>query len=174
MKVNRLETHDRFVDFTKKSFDIQECAEDLMRKRPFGEHPFYMWVHARTADDGLTKELIWQPRLTRPKPETNSMLFKANPMTMEVRVCWMIPPEELFEQYKRGNVTDHDISRWSIDMYLHHREELARNEPDDLDDLTIDSIYRAISQEAKVKKARGFLDNFVGLTMRDFRDLPRS
>jgi hypothetical protein len=59
-------------------------------------------------------------------------------------------------------------------MYLHHREELARNEPDDLSDEEIDAIYRALSREAKHKKAIGSLDNFVGLTLRDFREMPRS
>lgn len=174
MKVNRLETHDRFQHYMKQSFEIQECAENLLEQRPFGEHPFYMWVHARTAEDGVTKELIWQPRLTRPKPQTNSMLFKANPLTREIRVCWMIPPDEMFGQYKKGNVTEHDITEWSIDMYLHHREELAKNEPDDLTDEQIDAIYKNISKEAKYKKAIGTLENFQGLTMRDFRDLPHA
>lgn len=155
MKVNRLETHDRYHEFVRKSesMQIQACCEDLLKKRPFGDHPFYLWVHARTAEDGLTKELIWQPRLTRPKPQTNSMLFKGYPLTMEIRVCWLIPPRELFEQYKKGNICEHDVSQWSIEMFENKREELAQPEPDDLSEAEIDAIYRSLSQEARYKKA---------------------
>jgi len=152
MKVDRLETHDRYKEFTSKSFDIDACALDLMNKRPFGEHAFYMFVHARTAEDGVTKELIWQPRLTRPKPQTNSMLFKAYPTTLEIRICWMIPPREMFGQYKTGNITEHDITRWSIEMFENKREQLAQNEPDDLSDMEIDAIYKSISRQANMDK----------------------
>lgn len=152
MKVDRLETHDRYLHFTKQSFEISECCEHLIKQRPFGEHAFYLWVHARTAEDGFTKELIWQPRLTRPKPQTNSMLFKAYPISGEVKICWMIPPREMFGQYKTGNITEHDITAWSINMFENHREELAKNETDDLNDDAINAIYTSLSLDANLKK----------------------
>ena len=67
MKLNRLETHDRYQHLTKQSFDIAECCQDLINQRPFGDHPFYIFAHPRTEEDGVTKRLIWQPRLTKPK-----------------------------------------------------------------------------------------------------------
>ena len=64
----------------------------------------------------------------------------------------MIPPREMFNEYKKGNVTEHDITQWSINMFEHNREELAKPEPDDLDDRTIDGIYREISMQANRDK----------------------
>ncbi len=57
MKINRLDAHDRYEHLTKQSFDIGECCQDLIDKRPFGDHDFYIFAHARTDDDGFTKRL---------------------------------------------------------------------------------------------------------------------
>lgn len=163
MKVDMWETYDRYKEFTQKEMSISDCCSDLMKKRPFGSVPFYMFVHARTAEDGFTKELIWQPRLTRPTPQTNSMLFKAYPTTEEVKVCWMIPPREMFDQYKQGKLTEHDITQWSINMFETKRAELARNEDDDLTDDEIDKIYKDLSMEANFQKVTGSWDSSSGL-----------
>lgn len=151
MKINRLETHDRYKFFTKQNFDISECCQDLISKRPFGEHPFYIFAHARTAEDGITKRLIWQPRLTKPKAQSNSMLFKAYPGTDVIKVIWMIPAIELWGQFKKGNITDNQTVVESIDAFRYRRYELDRPEPDDLTDQQIDQIYKEISQQAKYK-----------------------
>jgi len=148
MKLNRLETHDRYEHFTKQSFSIAECCQDLINKRPFGEHPFYIFAHPRTDDDGVTKRLIWQPRLTKPTPQTNSMLFKVYPGTDIVKVIWMIPDRALWEQYKKGNVTENNTVRDSINDFQHNRKKLEQKEPDDLSDDQIDAIYRNISLSA--------------------------
>lgn len=105
MKVDILDAHDRYQHFTKQSFDISECCEDLIKKKPFGDHPFYIFAHARTEEDGVTKRLIWQPRLTKPKAQTNSMLFKAYPGTDMIKVIWMIPARELWGQFEYGKMT---------------------------------------------------------------------
>src|SRR5271167_229156 len=98
MKINRLETHDRFQHFTSKEFDIGVCIQNLINQRPFGEHAFYIFAHPRTDDDGVTKHMIFQPRLTRPVPQTNSMCFKAYPGTDLAKIIWIIPPRETWEQ----------------------------------------------------------------------------
>ncbi len=144
MKLNRLETHDRLQFFTKQSFDIGECCQDLIKKKPFGDHPFYIFAHSRTEEDGVTKRLIWQPRLTKPKAQTNSMLFKAYPGTDLIKVIWMIPDRILWAQYTKGKVTENKTVCDSIDMFTHKREELEAKEEDDLNDEAIDAIYRQI------------------------------
>lgn len=151
MKINRLETHDRYQYFTKQQFDISECCQNLINQRPFGNHPFYIFAHARTDDDGIKKRLIWQPRLTKPKAQTNSMLFKAYPGTDIVKVLWMIPSIELWGQFKKGNIADNQTVIESIDKFRYRRYELDRKEDDDLSDIQIDAIYREISQNAKYK-----------------------
>lgn len=155
MKLDPKDVHDRYEYVTKQDFDIAECCEDLLTKRPFGDHNFYIFAHARTDDDGVTKRLIWQPRLTKPLPQSNSMLFKGNPNNGEIRICWILPPHEIWGEYKKDNMVYSDISAWSIYMYQNKYEELCQPERDDLSDAEIDSIYTELCQEAqKNKKAQ--------------------
>lgn len=152
MKLNRLETHDRYQCFIKQSFDIASCCQDLINQRPFGNHPFYIFAHARTEEDGATKRLIWQPRLTKPKAQTNSMLFKAYPGSDLIKVIWMIPARELWGQYTKGNVTENQTVLESIQDFVYYRKKLEQKEPDDLSDEQIDAIYRELSLESKRKQ----------------------
>jgi hypothetical protein len=152
MRINRLETHDRLLHFKKNDQDIGACCQNLIDARPFGSHPFYIFAHARTEDDGVTKRMIWQPRLTKPKAQTNSMLFKAFPGTEYVRVIWIIPARELWEQFEKGKVTASKTIIESIDKFLNHREQLESKDEDDLSDEQISAIYTNIARGAKLTK----------------------
>jgi len=149
MKLNILDAHDRYQYFTKQSFSIAECCQDLINQKPFGDVPFYIFAHARTEDDGVNKRLIWQPRLTKPKAQSNSMLFKVYPGSDQVKVLWMIPAKELWDQYHKGLVTENRTVVESIDNFMYHREKLEAKEEDDLSDEKIDYIYKQISLSAK-------------------------
>lgn len=151
MKVNILEAHDRMKEFTKKDFSISECCQNLIDQRPFGDHPFYIFAHTRTEEDGFTKRLIWQPRLTKPKSQTNSMLFKAYPGTDQLKVIWILPTRELWNNYKIGMVTQNKTVLESIDKFENHRIQLDAPEDDDLSDEKIDQIYRNLSIAARSK-----------------------
>lgn len=152
MEIDRLETHDRYEHFTKQSFDIGECCQNLINQRPFGHHPFYIFAHARTDDDGFTKRLIWQPRLTKPKAQTNSMLFKAYPGHDTIKIIWMIPERELWTQYEKGKITASETVMTSIQNFQHNREVLERKEDDDLTDEQIDGVYRNLASQARYDK----------------------
>jgi hypothetical protein len=154
MKINILDAHDRYKEFTNKSQDISECCQDLINQRPFFNHPFYIFAHARTDDDGVTKRLIWQPRLTKPKAQTNSMLFKAYPGSDSIKVIWMIPDREMWPQYEKGKLTENEIVSISIDNFENHREKLEAKEEDDLLDYQIDDIYTQLSVNASRPKLR--------------------
>lgn len=148
MKLDRKDVHDRFKHFTRQNFSISECCQDLIDMRPFGEHAFYIFAHARTDDDGTTKRMIWQPRLTKPKAQTNSMLFKAYPGKDTVKIIWIIPAREMWAQYECGLITENATVVESIHDFLHNRQKLERKEDDDLDDRTIDAIYSQLKFEA--------------------------
>jgi hypothetical protein len=163
MKLNRLETHDRYQHFTKQQFDISECCQNLINQRPFGNHPFYIFAHARTDDDGVTKRLIWQPRLTKPKAQTNSMLFKAYPGTDILKVIWMIPDRALWKQYGKGLVTENKTVIDSIYAFEHNREELERKESDDLTDIQIDQIYKDLSKQGKTKQKTSVVSSNISV-----------
>src|SRR5260221_10077691 len=160
MKLNRLETHDRLQHFTKQSFSISECCQNLINQRPFGEYPFYIFAHTRTDDDGSTKRLIWQPRLTKPRAQSNSMLFKAYPGNDIIKVIWMIPAVELWKQYEKGKITENKTVYDSIQAYKLNRNSLEKPEDDDLSEEKIDQIYRELSINAKQKK---IMDNLYSI-----------
>lgn len=156
MKINRLDAHDRMQYFSNQNFDIGTCCQDLINQRPFGDHPFYIFAHARTEDDGINKRLIWQPRLTKPQAQTNSMLFKAYPGTDNIKVIWIIPAPEMWGQYKKGNVTESQIVSESIEAYKTNRKELEASEPDDLPESKIKAIYAEIGRNAM--RAKGLVN----------------
>lgn len=154
MKINKLDAHDRLKHLKKQSLDISECCQDLINQRPFGEHAFYIFAHARTEDDGINKRLIWQPRLTKPKAQSNSMLFKAYPGQDIIKIIWMIPAVELWEQYDKGFLTENETIYNSIQDFKFNRAKLEKKEDDDLPDSKIDSIYEDVAQAAKMKKIK--------------------
>ena len=154
MKINRLESHDRLQHLQKdQALNLAQGAEDCLKHNALSVglqqySPYiYIFAHPRTADDGVTKRMIWQPRLTKPSAQTNSYLFRAISNTDHMEICWMIPPREMLMQYKKGNVTEHSIVIWSIDQYRHNKPILERPENDDLDDDHIKDIYRRVAIE---------------------------
>jgi hypothetical protein len=152
IKLDRFETHDRFKSFTKQNGDIGECCQDLINQRPFGNHAFYIFAHARTDDMGSGKRIIWQPRLTRPLVQTNSMLFKGYVGSDIIKIIWIIPARELWEQYKKGNITANEQIWNDIQTFEYNRKDFDKPEDDDLNDEQVNAIYKELSQQAKNKK----------------------
>lgn len=163
MKLNRLETHDRLLHLKEdQSLNIAQGAEDCLKRNPLSlalqQHAPYIYIfaHPRTADDGVNKKMFWQPRLTKPKAQTNSYLFRAKSNTDELEVCWLLPPRELWPQYKKGNVTENELVIWSIAQFEFHRDELEKPYPGDLQDHQTKHIYLAIAsemdQDKRIKK----------------------
>lgn len=153
IKIDRLDAHDRYKHFTTQNFSIEECCQNLIDQKPFGNHPFYIWAHARTNDDGVSKRIIWQPRLTRPTPQTNSMLFKAYPGTDVIKICWIIPAREMWPTYMKGQMCQNEMIGGFIHAFDNNRKLLEKPEDDDYSDEKIDQIYREIAQEAKRNKS---------------------
>lgn len=141
MKVNILEAHDRLLHFKKdQAVNIFQGAEDCLKKNPDSlffqsRSPYvYLFAHPRTHDDGVTKKMFWQPRLWKPKAQTNSYLFRAQSHTDLIQVCWLLPPEEMWSQYIMGKVTENEEVLWSINQYINHRKKLEMDESEDLSD----------------------------------------
>ena len=149
MKINLLDAHDRLGTLQKQGQDISECCQDLVNKKPFGDVPFYIFAHARTDEDGVTKRMIWQPRLTKPKAQTNSMLFKAYPPGDQIKVIWMIPDRAMWGQFDKGKLTESQIVSESIHDFQFDREKMEAKEDDDLSDDVINKIYEQIAINAK-------------------------
>lgn len=165
MKVNRLEAHDRLEFLIKdQSEAVQKGADDCLLRNPdslwYQEKSPYIYIfgHSRTADDGVNKRLIWQPRLTRPTPEPNSYLFRVLSKTDQMETCWVLPPQEFWGQYKKGNIIQSNDVSWSIDQYLNHFADLAKPFDDDLPKHVADDLlyHRAkeLEEEAQIRKAQ--------------------
>lgn len=158
MKVNTLDAHDRRSHFIEdQSQTVWQGATDCLTKNQLSimlqeRSPYvYIFAHPRTADDGVNKRMLWQPRLTKPKAETNSYLFRANSKTDIVEICWLIPPREMWPQYEKGKVCESNWTAWSIDQFQNNREYLQRPLEDDLSDNKIKAIYREIDYNMKIQ-----------------------
>jgi hypothetical protein len=141
MKLNLLETHDRLEHFVNDQRDlIAQGASDCLLKNPNSlalqeKSPYiYIFAHPRTADDGTTKRMLWQPRITKPKAQTNSYLFRAISHTDILTICWLIPPKEMWDQYRKGNICESNYVLWSINQFQYNREELENPDPEDMSD----------------------------------------
>ena len=139
MKLNRLETHDRLLHFKKdQAQNIFQGCEECLKKNPLSlalqekSTYIYIFAHPRTDDDGVTKKMFWQARLSKPEPQTNSYLFRAISNTDMVEVMWLLPPQEQWKQYNERNVTESNEVLWSIRQFTQNRERMSQPEPEDL------------------------------------------
>lgn len=163
MKIHRLEAHDRYLQLlSQQSEVVNRGCNDCLSKNPLSlayqvRSPYvYIFGHPRTDDDGVTKRFLWQPRLSKPKAQTNSYLFRAKSHTDIMEICWMIPPRELWSQYKKKNITESSIVLWSIHQFQHNRKELEDPFPEDFSDdkckLILLNIAREMEEEIRIKK----------------------
>ncbi len=161
MKIDRLETHDRLLHFKRdQEINIFLGAEDCLKRNSLSlalqdKSPYiYIFAHPRTADDGVNKRMLWQPRLTKPAPQTNSYLFRAISHTDELEICWLLPPKEIWPQFRRGNLTEENTVLWSINQYEYNRKSLAKAAHDDMSDEKVQEIYRKVCIEMRNDKIR--------------------
>jgi len=159
MKVNILEAHDRLLHFKKdQEANIFQGAEDCLKKNEDSlfyqdRSPYvYIFAHPRTADDGVTKRMLWQPRLEKPAAQTNSYLFRATSHTDIIETMWLIPPREMWPQYSKGKVTENDVAIWSINEFINNKAGLEKDEPDDLPKEKAKQILRELIQFKRMKK----------------------
>jgi hypothetical protein len=175
MKIERLETHDRLLHFVQEQSNvIAEGASECLKVNPLSlalqevSSYVYIYTHARTIgldekyslflsgqyqrlEDIPEKRLLWQPRLGRPTPSPNSYLFRAESKTDILEICWILPPEEMWDQYTEGKVTASEWDLWSINEYKTNKEGMARPLSDDLRDEQINLILRNIAREMQQK-----------------------
>jgi len=156
MKLNVLDTHDRYLELMKNFSNIMsQGCEDCLKKNPLSlalqaKSPYiYIFAHPRTGSDGATKTMYWQPRLSKPKAQSNSYLFRCISRTDIVKTIWMIPNEETWGQHNKGNVTEQNIVRESIWRFIFERKELETPDPDDLPEQAAKAIMRDVIKQHK-------------------------
>lgn len=131
MKIDRLETHDRLEQFLSNDFDMGACAQHLIEQKPFGNHPFYIFCHVRTADDGSSKRFVWSPWIWKPRAQTNTILLKAYPGTDVLKVIWILPVREMWDSYRLGTIFENKMILECINQFDLDKSALEAPEPDD-------------------------------------------
>lgn len=158
MKIDRLDAHDRLLHFKKDQSQnlfagFEECLKH--NKDCVSMQEYFPWVyvfaHPRTADDGVTKRMIYQPRLLKPKAQTNSYLVRAISKSDVVEIIWMLPPREMWEQYERGKMFESDEVMTSISNFVNHREELEKPHKEDWPEEKIKQKLFKIHAEKGIK-----------------------
>jgi hypothetical protein len=163
-------------EITKGMYD---CIR--LRPQQFEEHPFYIFAHKRDLgmderisiyntdlknsilsqyylrkythfDQVPTTRVIWCPRLTKPKMQTNSMLFKAYPGKDYTKIIWILPAPELWGEYEIGKLVEHQTVLESIYNFKDNRKAIEAKEDDDLPDEKIDAIYKEIALAKSMPK----------------------
>ncbi len=159
MKLNRLETHDRLLHFKQdQSLNIAQGAEDCLKKNPLSlaiqtRCPYvYIFAHPRTSDDGISKRMLWQPRMTKPKSQTNSYLFRATSHTDNLEICWLLPPREMLKQYLKGQVCENEYVIWSYHQFDNKRKELELPHEQDFSDDQCKIVMIDIAREHDEQK----------------------
>lgn len=159
MKLNLLETHDRLQHLKQdQSANLFQGVDDCLKRNPNcvdmqKYFPYvYIFAHPRTAEDGVTKVMIWQPRLMKPKAQTNSFLFRATSHTDIVEIIWLLPPREMWKQFEEGKVTASEDVRVSIYNFLHQRKLLEQPHKDDWSEDRIKKKLEMLEAEAKFSK----------------------
>jgi hypothetical protein len=148
LKIKTFDAHDR-LDYLKQSQSkgIDEMIEMYVKDKPFGEVPFYLFAHKRTGDYGEADRLIWQPRLTKPKAQTNSMLFRIDPdIDGAVTIIWILPPREMWHLYEKGKMFENEVVIESVYDFEHDRNKLERPQQGDLNDEQIKTVYKSAIQ----------------------------
>ena len=170
-KVNRLETHDRLQHFLKQKESISEGCVECIRNRPeeYGALPFYIFAHKREIgldersalfateqfarfDQIPTHRMIWMPRLKKPKSQENSMLFKYYPREDIVKVIWMIPEREVWDQFTKGQMCENNLVSESIFLFMNDKKKLEDDEPDDISDAQAAGIAKEIGINANKRR----------------------
>lgn len=163
MKVKTLEAHDRLKYFINdQSANVFQGAEECMLRNPISlgiqeKCPYvYIFAHPRTADDGVNKRLLWFARLSIPEAQPNSYLFRGISHTDLLEVIWILPPQELWGQSKKGNVTESDLAASSISQYKLDKKVLERPHPDDMSEERawpiLHQVYEEYFYKEKMKK----------------------
>jgi hypothetical protein len=142
MKINRLETHDRLLFYKKEQKDIGDGIQQCINNVPDAiTCPFYVYGHSRSVGYDEKKSilinnqkkapdvrLIWMPVITKPKVEPNTYLFLCRKNTDVINIIWMLPKQELWDQYAPGKLC-HNENIW-ISICNYKYDKSAMNQPD--------------------------------------------
>jgi hypothetical protein len=166
MKINRLETHDRLEQFQQQQDNIGLGVEECIRNVPSSiTCPFYVYGHSRNVDyheqvdhllsgasKAVTSRLIWMPVVTKPKAAPNSYLFLASKKSDVVKIIWMLPKRELWDNFAPGKMMHNENVWTSIQNYKKYRDVLNVPDKDGPTEKDVLEFRKIIGAEAQKKQ----------------------
>jgi hypothetical protein len=183
MKINLLETHDRLLQFQDQWNVISEGCVECIKNVPDGiTSPFYVFAHPRTLerdekvllvltgqalpDKIPSTRLIWSPRITKPKAQTNSYLFMAKKGSDMIQTIWLLPARETWDQYEPGKMTYNQDVYNSINNFKYYRQRLEMPEKDGPNENDVENWRRVFAYEGNRKQVQkseqNLMDNLYG------------
>lgn len=169
-KLDKLETHDRLLQYQKQAdtigIEVQKCIDNVPDDI---KYPFYVWGHARQVaiderfglfmtgefpsfEEVPSERILWIPRCEKPDCTPNSYLFRAFKGSDIVEIVWILPKLELWEQFAPGKMT-HNQDVWtSILNFKYHRKELEYPQDGDMNEKERDEFRRIIRETAWWKR----------------------
>src|SRR5271166_5438205 len=172
MKINHLEVHDRLEQLSNQWDTITSGYVECMNHVPDDiNFPIYIFAHPRTVSydekvsilqSGVTKtapstRLLWSPRATKPKAQTNSYLFLGQKGAPTVQIIWLLPDRSTWAQYAPGKITYHKDVWQCIQNFIHARDFLNKPDEGAPNPRQIEffrRIYGEAAQQRKVEKER--------------------
>lgn len=169
MKIDRLETHDRLLEFKSDWEHISQAIQDCINNVPDEiKFPFYVYGHSRqigmderfslfiqgkykSMEEVPSERMIWMPRAYKPKAEPNTYLFRAIKGSDVIETMWILPKPELWEQFAPGKITHNEDIWTSIQNYKHRRKELEAPDSEDLTLHELNEFKRVIRDAAEQK-----------------------
>lgn len=151
MQIDTLETHDRLLEFQKQAELVAQGVQDCIDGVPdIIKYPFYVFGHPRTmgmderagwarahGEYDLRKipstKLTWIPKPEKPNAVLNSYLLRAQKGTDIIQIIWILPPREIWDCFKSGQMTANESILTSINNYEHAKDKLEAPEPGDMD-----------------------------------------
>lgn len=166
MKVNRLETHDRLLEYQKQQQDMGQAVLDCIANVPDGiNSTFYIYGHSRSVaydekvsilqlgyEEAPDARLLWIPVITKPKVAPNTYLFLGSKRSDVIEIIWMLPKRELWEQYGPGKMFFNENIWVSIQNYLHDKERLNAPDKNGPTDKDVEDWRRIFGHEAQKRK----------------------
>ncbi len=121
-------SHDAYIlngDLTNElTKSLVDDLNDDIRSLPFGNDIFYVTVHEKK-DITMPRAIkrVLYNSLYRPYPEDDTIVFKVNPSSNEVRFCWCLPHrDEMDNILMNENLYDKNYVL-RIKSWMNHRLE---------------------------------------------------
>lgn len=140
--------------FWKEDFerDWTKFTQDLIRKRPFGDHKFYIFSFVKRVNDVTgEKKMFHHARLTKPSIEyvqPGTILVRADPRDPgKIAIIWTLPNQENFGLYAPGKMYADAFVQDCIVKFLNNPNNLLAMCEEEISDDEIREVYR--EKEAK-------------------------